>query len=275
MKTRVTKKRGIVFRYYARRISSFQTNFRKARTAGYISDIHQMRVEMKKIMTLLSLFGKVGKKGSGFKRDAARLEVLFSKSGKVRESQLNLKYLRKFGIRDFEMLALKDKLEAVEKENLRDFLIEAGEFDEKLLDRVGSKVVSIVEEMSKDRFISAAKRFIRRRMEKISRLQSDLENEKNVHRIRKHLKAAATVVTTLYLVQPDDSSIKLLSDLKRTEKVIGSWHDRRIFLQFLDRLTDKPHEAPLQLPPTVEQFRVKIIAECEELFLQFSQSRFD
>jgi hypothetical protein len=273
MKKKSEKKSKVLSRFFDKRISSFLLNLNNAILTGYISDIHKTRVEMKKLMTLLSLFNQFGKKKPGIKKKETRLfNKLHQKSGKIRETQLNLQYLEKYHAGNFEMLAFRNKLEQDEKIFLRNFLTASSSFDIRKLEKVSSMINDLITRMDIDQFIRIGRKFIRRKMEGIKQLQDDMHNRRNAHKIRKHLKSVATVVTVLYLIHPDQSSIKYLSNLNRTEKMIGAWHDKVVFLSSIERFIRKSARNSDQTMLSVQQLKTTISEECDNIYGQLSRS---
>jgi CHAD domain-containing protein len=270
MKKYGSRRKEILFRFYENRVSSLLSNLEKSRITGHRKDIHQLRLDMKKIMTLLALFRKLDMKGCRLKNDTGILDDLFRKSGKIRESQLNLRFLKSFGAVDFDVLAFRGMLETEQEQDLRDFLLTANALDIKQLGNISSRIFQLIRNRDLKTFTKVADRFIRRRMKKVGELHDNLSNEKNAHKIRKHLKSAATVVTSSYLVRPDEGLVKFLSDLKKTEKLLGSWHDRVVFLAALDRFTGEYSETPGIQPKNIDHIRNKISDECNNLFGQLS-----
>jgi hypothetical protein len=273
MKKKSAKKSKSLSCFFDKRISSFLFHLNNAKLAGYISDIHKTRVEMKKLMTLLSLFSQFGKEKLGLKKKETRLfNKLHQKSGKIRETQLNLKYLEKYHVGNFEILAYRKKLERDEKIFLRNFLMASTGFDNRKLEKVSTRINDLIARMDIDQFIAVARKFIRRKTEEIKQLQDDMHDRKNAHKIRKRLKAIATIVTVLYLVHPDQSSIKYLSNLNRTEKMIGSWHDKVVFLSSIERFIRKSAGNSDQTIMSVHQLKTTVSEECDDIYGQLSRS---
>jgi CHAD domain-containing protein len=272
MKKYGRKRKAILFRFYENRVSSFLSNLEKSRITGHRKDIHQLRLDMKKIMTLLALFKKLDMKGYRMRKDTGILDDLFRKSGKIRESQLNLRFLRDFGTVDLGVLSFRAMLEAEEEQDLRDFLLTANSLDTKQFEKISSRISHLIRSRDLKTFRTVADKFVRRKMKKIGGLHDSLSNERNAHKIRKHLKSAATVVSSIYLVHPDEELVQFLSDLKKAEKLIGSWHDRVVFLDALEMFTGGHPVAAETDPKKIEEIRQRINEECSNLFMQFSQN---
>jgi CHAD domain-containing protein len=269
MKTKKKKKRETLLRFFNKRVSSFLANFQKARMTGYVTDIHNSRVEMKKILTLVSLFEKVGKENGVLRNRSGVFRELFRQSGKVREIQLNLKALEKFHPGDYGLISFRHDLEREEKKCMREFICTASKFKIGKLEKISVEVTRLIREMDTVRFRLVAKKFLDKKTEKIRLLQSDLQDISNSHKIRKHLKSIATVVTAMYLLKPEERAIKQLAELNRSEKMIGAWHDQVVFLDSIDKyIKNTQSDEPSGI--SINQLREKVNEQAALMFGQFS-----
>ena len=259
----------MLYRHWDKRVTSFITNYYKAMLTGHITDVHNMRVDMKKIMTLIALFEKFGKLEKGFRKDAHLLDELFITSGKLREAQVNIKFLEKHHPVDFGLIGYMRRLEIKQEMCLRNFYLESACFDVAKLETVSENIKKLLSGMDIDRFKTVTKKFIRRKLEKIRDLKPDLQNLICANNIRKNLKSVATVVTLLYLIQSDEEKIKFLADLNRTEKMLGAWYNKKVILASIDRYiswSEKANDTPLN---SMQQMRLTVGEECDNLNSQF------
>jgi CHAD domain-containing protein len=269
MSRRDKKKSEVLCRFYGRRISSFYENLQKARLSGYKTDVHKLRVDLRKLITLVDLLEACGKPRLKSGEYRKILKDLFGEAGKLRETQMNLSFLDQCQPHDFDLLAFRYQLECEEKKHLRNFQHTASGIDEKSISAFSKKIYHRIEKLDYKKFRQIAQKLISKKGETISLLRADLEKKKNAHRIRRHLKSIATVVTVTYLIKPDEDSIHYLSDINRTEKMLGNWHDKMIFLRAIDRFLAHSLKDLDRKVLSVQQLKATTSEACDAMLAQF------
>ena len=270
MKKSTNKKLKKIYRFFYKRIDLFLFHFQNARHTGFISDVHDTRVEMKKLITQIDLLKSQFPEKVFSKEEGRKLKELFRRMGKLREVQVNLKILSQRFSADFRILDFRHHLEQHEKKCLRNFILEAYAFDQEICDRILSEMKLVLKRVDQDRFVKLSKKYIKKKSERIKDLQPGMNDISNAHLVRKHLKSIAVVQTMIYLLRPDKETLTALTELNRNEKIIGAWHDKMVFLDSLEKYLEEIGNPPDQMLMPIYDLKNEITKECEEMFQRFS-----
>jgi CHAD domain-containing protein len=254
-----------LFQFYRKRTSSFLANIYKAIITGESEDIHRLRVDVKKIYALYSLFEMI--RPDLFKKKVHyNLFVnLFKLSGRIREIQVHLIFLSKPKFRKSDFASFISFLK--EQENLasRNFLLEIKGFDNKELKATEKEIRKICQEITSRRLTQKSEEFIGEKANKIQGLLIQDQRIENVHRIRKHLKAMSTVTTLVSTVRSNEKLELIISGLNNTEVMIGEWHDKIVLIDIIDLYLKTPGECSEASLATMNGLRQSMANENEEL----------
>jgi CHAD domain-containing protein len=233
-----------LFQFYRKRTSSFLANIYKAIITGESEDIHRLRVDVKKIYALYSLFEMI--RPDLFKKKVHyNLFVnLFKLSGRIREIQVHMIFLSKPKYRKTDFSSFISFLQ--EQENLasRNFLLEIKGFNNKELKSAEKEIRKICLEISARKLTQKSDEFIGEKANKIQGLLIQEQRNENVHRIRKHLKAMSTVTTLVSTVRSNEKLELIISGLNKTEVMIGEWHDKIVLIDIIDLFIRTREESP-------------------------------
>ena len=252
------------YRYYLKRSSSFHANIYKAGITVSNKDIHKSRVDLKQVFTLFGFFELIG--GDGFKRKKY-LNVflkIFRSAGKIREHQINIAYLE-----DLEMEYPGTKpflqfLRAGYKESINGFLSSIIQFDEKKFKEIRYAVKKLCLGMDQDKIIIQSELYILGKSAKIEKLNNQVHNDENIHKIRKTLKKIDAILTLVNKVVPEEDLENLLKQIKKSEVDIGNWHDDVVLLDYLHQFIRSGEKNEIPASNDIFLLRDKIQDEVKE-----------
>jgi CHAD domain-containing protein len=233
-----------LFQFYRKRTSSFLAGIYKATITGESEDIHRLRVDVKKIYALYSLFEMI--EPDQFKKQAQfNLFInLFKLAGRIREIQVHLIFLAKPKYKKTDFSSFITFLKEQESRATREFLLAIKDFNDKELKSTEKEIRKICLDIPVKKLSLKSEDFIRKRAKKIQSLQTEDPGVENVHKIRKHLKAMSTVSTLVSTIKPDEKLNLIISGLNKTEIMIGNWHDNIVLSETIDLYLINREEAP-------------------------------
>jgi CHAD domain-containing protein len=223
-----------LFQFYRKRTSSFLAGIYKATITGESEDIHRLRVDVKKIYALYSLFEMVEpglfKKQKHFKL----FTNLFKLAGKIREIQVHLIFLSKPKYKKTDFVSFINFLKEQENQATKNFLLAIKDFNDKELKSTEKEIKKICLDIAVNKLSRKSADFIRSRAMKIQGLQTEEADVEKVHKIRKHLKAMSTVSTLVSTINPDEKLDLIINGLDKSEVMIGNWHDNIVLSGAID-----------------------------------------
>lgn len=206
-----------------------------------MEDIHQLRVNMKKLRAFYRFLEFATNKSFRYKEPNKLFKNIFRLAGKIRERQINLELLKNYelsakGYLQYEIFSqLNDKKE---KEKL-----------DKGLDALNKTELEKIKQNFQDFFmnkdlhdkIKPSLNFIGLQIEKIKNILSKHEELDKIHRIRIHLKTIKPLLFILSGIPESPFEEAHYLSLKTTESAIGAWHDRIVLVSSLNQsLSDNP-----------------------------------
>jgi CHAD domain-containing protein len=233
-----------LYQFYRKRTSSFLAGIYKSTITGEPEDIHRLRVDVKKIYALYSLFELM--KPELFERQMKyRLFVdLFKLSGRIREIQVHQIFLAKPKYKKTDFSSFINFLKEQESQATRDFLMAIKNFNDKELKSTEKEIKKICLKIPVNKLSRKSEEFIRKRATKIQNLLGEEPGTENVHKIRKHLKAMSTVSSLVSTVNPDEKLALIITGLNKTETMIGEWHDKIVLSDAIDLYLKNQVEIP-------------------------------
>jgi CHAD domain-containing protein len=225
----------LLLRLYNKRTASFLASLYRAAISINMTDIHKIRVNVKKInaishlleMTLPGTYDR-GKHSRVFR-------TIFLHAGRVREIQLHLQWLKMSGEKNPEIGEFREWLKAEKKKESAKFLRSARAFDESVLESIGEDIKKAGSQSKPKVFSSVTDDFLAGKTRKIGKLLAMEDPVEQIHRIRKHLKQMQVIANLADSLRPDKKLATLIGKLDTAEALIGQWHDQTVFL---DSLTD-------------------------------------
>jgi CHAD domain-containing protein len=190
--------------------------------------IHDLRLDVKRLRSVLRLLDYLGQEKEYGKKTLKLIDPVFRRAGKLRNISLNLKQCRSYDsklIRGFREY-LKDK-ELKMEEKFRDTV---KDFAPKKLKKATGHLIEGLKRLKPDHVIENSEEYTDELLKRIRILNRRMENDENVHEVRKKLK-------DIKAVKKLEEELGVKSEAGKTKKIklleqkIGRWHDRIIFMQ--------------------------------------------
>ncbi|MFZ4520282.1 MAG: CHAD domain-containing protein [Bacteroidales bacterium] len=228
-----------LFLFYRKRTSSFLAHVYKASITGDSKDIHRARLDVKRIFALYGLFEMLDpaifKSQGGYKL----FRPLYRQAGKIREIQVNYLLLANQQPEADEYSSFFLWLREEERRAIQKFLSLVKKFRESELAGTEKTIEKICHKSSIFKLRAKTIAYIRARAEEVRGLLLKEPNDEEIHKIRKVLKAMATISTLVYSVKSGKWLDQVITSLNKTEMMIGDWHDRVVLINAVDRFLSK------------------------------------
>lgn len=264
-------KASLLSEFFEKRIKTFFIHFENTIDQSGVEDIHQMRVEVKKLRAFFRMLelatDRLYQKKSHFKL----LAKIFQPGGRLRETQINLSLIEKYTsyLIPYYKVYLIER-EAKQTEKLK---IAMNEFDRIELENLNVQMLHFLEEVELFTFAEKVKNFVLQELKTIKSLRPDISNNKILHKIRMHLKAMGYMTKLLNELRPDQKLVALHAATKPTETLIGNWHDRIVLAlsleRFLHRNKDNPNKN--EITRLIAQIEKKNTEAVEEIGLRVDE----
>jgi CHAD domain-containing protein len=261
-----SKVREFYWRFFEKRITSFLANLYKASITGDEKDIHNTRLDMKKIYAILEMFEML--EPQKFRQENFEVfRTLFRFSGRIRELQVNEIVIEQYGKKPDGVLFFVKSLRAREKKLSRQFIDIVREFDEKKLRKSEKAIKKLCREIRLKTLQARLEKFIRKKAKKIDLLRNYPSNPENIHGIRKHLKSMVTILTLISMVYRDEKQDILLEKLNQTETLIGNWHDNQVLSEYIDQFIRRSKKVSREYQGHLLVLRNDIVKHNQDLML--------
>ena len=215
-----------LYRFYRKRTSSFLANVYKTSITGDSKDIHRARLDVKKIFALYGLFEMVDPAVFRHRGGYKLFRPLYRQAGKIREIQVNYLLLTNPQPLDAAYDSFVVWLMEEERQATKRFLFLVKKFKEAELSSTDKVIEKICRSSSIFKLRSKTEAYIKEKAEQVKVLQSGQPGDKEIHKIRQHLKAMSTITTLVYSIKPGKHLDMIITSLNKTEMMIGDWHDR-------------------------------------------------
>jgi CHAD domain-containing protein len=257
-----------LFQFYRKRTSSFLAGIYKAIITGESEDIHQLRVDVKKIYALYSLFEMIQPEVFHKRKRYNLFRDLFKLSGRIREIQVHLIFLSKPKFKKNDFSSFITFLKEQESQATKNFLLAIKDFNDKELKSTEKEIRIICMEISAKKLKRNSGEFIREKALKIQCLLAEEQDIAHVHTIRKHLKAMSTVSTLVSTVQPDEKLGLIISGLNKSEVMIGDWHDKIILSDIIDLFIKNQEVTSDDIFLPLKNLRQSLMDDNQELMMR-------
>lgn len=216
-------KKETQIKYFEERMDLITDNFYNYLLTGESDELHRMRIELKKIKSLLNLSGFCLKNSEAAKK-YKQLNKIFKAAGLIRSVGINKIAVKKYQLNDSALDSRHDKLMET---YCSDFLSNSYSYEKEI--KASFKKIPKSFRNIKNKCLE---NFFKNHLRNVSILFLEEEPEKNFHKCRKMIKD---------LVYINDFTSEYLSDklivntfyLGQLEDFIGKWHDSVLTLGFL------------------------------------------
>ena len=225
--------KSIIIKHYRKRIADFYAYFKKTAKRKRESDIHDLRVTIKKLRATWSLMDVVTQGSLNKEIHNQLFSKLFKQAGRVREAQVNILAIDKLNRKYLdEYKSDQRKLQKQAEKRLRIVMEHFNNDCFKILDKSWQRSVLKIPEAF---IFEQSVQFINTELTKVQRLESELPNSKKLHKIRIILKAVHEIISILIQLRPSDYLSRLGKQIKGINHEIGQWHDTLVLLESFDR----------------------------------------
>lgn len=264
---------------YEEKIQFFLLYLEKAKKTYHIQDIHQLRVNTKRINAIYQLIESATALNFDAKTHLKPTREIFKSAGKLREGQVNLELLKTYCLPPESIMMYRVNLEKSQVKTIRDLKKAVEKFDRLSFDHTIGMVKEYCEQLDKSELLNKMDQYITMKAKSIEQLLKKKHHPKNVHRVRMHLKAMDPILSLFCSAYPGKYDQEVVGSLKESALLIGEWHDRVILIksihQFLRNLKPKNkqiQQAMLhlidQIEHDLEELNKKIDSKLKENLVQ-------
>ncbi len=227
-------------KYYEEHTASFFKNFSKTHKRFGVEDIHQLRVDIKKLRAILQFLEFISKGEFNTNEHFNLFSTLFKDAGKVRTMQVNLFLINEIDqniISTFKEYMHLRQLKAIPKLNRK-----LSYFDSFELNELNNSLLVYVKNFSDNEIQEKSEIYISDKTEKIQKLRLK-PDDKKLHKIRFHTKEMKEIFRIINAIQPEDECLQFENNLKRFNEIIGNWHDNVVLINSMVKFNRKAQES--------------------------------
>tara|TARA_B100000315_G_C14539667_1_gene570248 strand:+ start:880 stop:1719 length:840 start_codon:yes stop_codon:yes gene_type:complete len=226
-----------LIQHYNNQIASFYEHFHNTKERQDVEDIHQLRVYTKRIKTNLTLMEIISNDEFSKKEHYNLFSRLFRKAGKLRENQIHLDLIENYDshqLTPYEEHLLQTKIN--EMENVQ---MELNAFDFSKLNNLDNSLLEKVSHISDETVAEQSIAFLLKKLNRVEKLKSKINNEHKLHKIRIHLQAVREILRLMVTIQSAEIIYQFQNDSKALTDMIGKWHDYSVLIFSLKQFTDE------------------------------------
>lgn len=231
----------LLFNFYRERADAFIVNLYKASLDLSIDEIHNVRVEVKKIRSFFRTLRTIHLSSPNLKVIDGSREIfkdIFSVTGIIRETQLNLIEMSKMQISNADFNRYQKFIRETENNAVKDFKMLMKKFEINRFAEVNREVKRICENLDYTDIKKYYLDFIFTEIKRIRKMTGSVPDNEQLHKIRKYLKSIHTASEYLMIINRKIKIKRFIKRVKKTEVLLGQWHDRIVFISFLNRYLD-------------------------------------
>lgn len=228
----------LLYNFYRERADAFIVNLYKASLDLSIDEIHNVRVEVKKIRSFFRTLRTIHLSSPDLKVIEGSREIfkdIFSLTGIIRETQLNLIEMSKLQISNADFNRYQKFIRETENKAVKDFKMLMKNFEINRFAEVNREVKRICENLNYTDIKKYYLDFICMEIKRVRKLTGSVPDNEQLHKIRKYLKSIHTALEYLMLIDRKIKIKKFIKRVKKTEVLLGQWHDKIVFISFLKR----------------------------------------
>jgi CHAD domain-containing protein len=270
-------------RRYQQQYQSFANHFDHIRAEGFTEEeIHRLRVDIKKIRAMLTLMELASKGRFNRKKHLKFFDRLFEHAGNLRETHVNQTILDEleqdecFGAAPLQgaIANYRDHLVLLESRAQQRLAQWLQHFKQRKLKKLNRRLKEKLAALNDNTVIESAEHFIARKAGKITRLRASLTGDRQLHKIRIHLKSMVEICQLANSMAPDGVLQKKIEHIKNLESLIGRWHDYTVLISsvslYVGELKSKADESQQEILDALHHsaatMKGQIIAQLDEIF---------
>ena len=198
-----------------------------------MEDIHQLRVFIKRIRTVLSLTQIVSDGVFNKKPHFQLFSPLFQIAGVLREIHMNEALLHEVG--SDTIPHYRNFLDNSKGSATADLLAEMEEFDFSALEILNVPLLEKMNALPNQKVAEQTVAYLTGKLDKVASLINMLNDNQKVHKIRIHLQNVRATLRLMHDLNPSAEIEKIQRDTTLLTDLIGRWHDIAVFLEALDK----------------------------------------
>jgi|GEM_PF-2138876 len=211
-----------IIQLYTEHEHSFIKHLKRAKNLEE-KEVHKLRVEIKNLRVLFEFLQALTEKDFKFRGLLKLLKPVFKKAGGIRTAQLNLTLSRPY--RSATMLRFREYLREQEKKTSRRFLKYIKTFDTEKLEKLHKKNLKAIKKFKPGSIETDSESYIRNILAKIRTAMFDVNKDRVLHEIRKHLKTIKNMGRLLKKLKLSPFMQGEIKKIALTYDKIGKWHD--------------------------------------------------
>lgn len=219
------------------KLALFHLYFNKTMESMEMEDIHELRVNIKKLKTIWSLIQEASY--GRWKMDACfdLCTNLFRVAGEVREAQINLEIIE-HNPSPF-LIPFVQHLKDSQKQSSQQLIETMLMFDMEKLKILNNELSKNMQDLSNEIVLKESVAFAIKMTLNVIELKDQFQDEHNLHQLRIQQKAVQELLGIIMKLHTDSALSKLKDQIKLFNEEIGNWHDYRILLQSLNEFLKK------------------------------------
>jgi CHAD domain-containing protein len=255
----MSEKTNFLYKAFKKKADSLLSNLEHSSAQIQTSQIHQIRLDIKRIRAIFQLVEILKPEEFSQEHDGLFLKTLFKTAGKIRDIQVNLLNLGQLTGNSDMILPFKEYLLREERNFKRSFKYTTNRFNQSHLSEISQKISQIEKDIPVEQIIEKANAFINTATVTIRKLNTGQTSIDSMHKIRQQLKSLSGVAALIATKNRDEKLKNLINVVKNTDFKLGQWHDHVTLTTSLDsflELTEKDSgEIALQLQLLVEKMK--------------------
>jgi CHAD domain-containing protein len=263
--------------YIHQQVKTFRKNFIKSTSRKNFDEIHDYRVALKRIRTIVNFIQKVpGGKDLKNCYKINNLQLAFKSGGVLREMQINRilleEYESKLGERFY---GFRNYIKHREKNSFLILKKARNKFSGRKLKKFEIKLMTVIRVIPNDLIIENIDKFILKRINQIKKLVKDRNVESTLHRIRRQTKSIKYLLEMGKIGSRSYGKLKFEVDtITELEDLIGHWHDQQVFKDDLDKYILGLQRRKIH-DPQAERLRDTVEKKYRKIFKRTVQAVYD
>lgn len=233
-----TDKDGFLYALYDEKIQSFLFYLEEVKKSYRIENVHQLRVNTKRIDAIYQLIESATASNFNAESHLKPIKDIFKIAGKLREGQVNLELLKTYNVNPDAYLAYSLDIEKLQVKTIRELRKTVKKFDRITFDPTIDMVKVYCKQTEQNELMDRMYDYIQMKARSIQKLLQKKQKPKNVHRIRKRLKAIDPILSLLCNTNYEKLNNNSIESLKESALYIGEWHDRIVLLKSINILVE-------------------------------------
>lgn len=184
------------------------------------------------------------------------LSKLFKNAGELREIQVNQAILDKLNLeeqhidesRQSAIHYYRNNLTQQSQKSIHQLKKTLNNFNFKKLKKHNHKLKKSIEQLGDEIVIEKSNAFVEKHTGKINTLRIQVDNDRKLHKIRKHLKSITAIYRLNIEIFPNELLQKKIERFKGLETLIGDWHDLMMLISSMENYICSEEGAEFEPP---------------------------